>query len=66
MQLCFDIGKVPDVTFYVDDVKIVDPETNMYTTTSRMGSDYSLSIGGGIPVFDGFSTVNNIKINRKI
>ena len=40
----------------------IDPETNIYTTTTSFGNSYGVS--GGMYVFNGFKIVNNYKIAK--
>lgn len=40
----------------------IDPETNTYVTTTSLNNGWSVS--AGITLFDGFSTLNNIKIAK--
>ena len=40
----------------------IDPETNTYVTTTSLNNGWSVS--AGITLFDGFSTINNIKIAK--
>ena len=40
----------------------IDPETNIYTTVANFNNSYSVS--GSMSVFNGFSTVNNLKMAR--
>lgn len=42
--------------------RTINPETNTYVTSATFGNSYSLN--GGIYLFNGFSSVNNIKISR--
>ena len=40
----------------------VDPETNTYVSTTSFNNGYSVS--GGITLFDGFASVNNMKVTK--
>lgn len=40
----------------------IDPETNTYFNSTSFSNGYSVS--AGIPIFDGFKAVNNIKISK--
>jgi outer membrane protein len=40
----------------------IDPATNTYTTTGNLGNTYS--VGASMPVFEGFSCINNLRMNR--
>ena len=40
----------------------IDPATDTYTTNGKLGNNYGISTS--IPIFNGFSAINNVKISK--